>query len=103
MYQRIITKTVKNMLAEASIVLIQGPRQAGKSSLVKEICQADPKYEYRSLDIASDYEFAKSNPGNFLRRKNHLIIDEVLRVPELITEIKSCVNEDPLTWKIHPH
>ena len=99
MYQRIITKTVKNMLAEASIVLIQGPRQAGKSSLVKEICQADPKYEYRSLDIASDYEFAKSNPGNFLRRKNHLIIDEVLKVPELISEIKSCVNEDPLPGK----
>ena len=99
MYHRIVTEPVTNALATNSIVLVQGPRQVGKTTLVRAINQTEPKYEFCSLDVASELELAKSNPANFLRRKNYLIIDEVLRAPELINEIKNCVNEDPLPGK----
>ena len=99
MYHRIVLATVMNAMLDNPIVFIQGPLQVGKTSFVRNITQTYPQYDYCSLDIVSEFELAKSNPGNFLRRKNRLIIDEVLKVPELISEIKNCVNEDPLPGK----
>ncbi len=99
MYQRILLASVMNAMLDNPIVFIQGPLQVGKTSFVRNITQTYPQYDYCSLDIVSEFELAKSNPGNFLRRKNRLIIDEVLKVPELISEIKNCVNEDPLPGK----
>lgn len=78
------------------VVLIQGPRQTGKSFLVKNLLPDKIKKEYRTLDLASVKMFASENPDTFIRENEPetiLIIDEAQKVPLLFDSIKAYVDE----------
>lgn len=78
------------------IVSIQGPRQVGKSYLVKNLLpQEIDSLDYVSLDQRDHRSFALSNPHSFLKQsqKKHLAIDEVQKAPDLFDEVKSIVDE----------
>ena len=64
-----------------------GPRQSGKSTLAKYLL---PGAAYASLEDLDEREFARSDPRGFLKRlANGGIIDEIQKLPELISYLQS--------------
>lgn len=75
------------------VVLITGPRQAGKTTL----CQAAfPDRAYVSLEALDNRDFAHSDPRGFLAEYRHgAIIDEIQQVPELTSYLQGEVDSEP--------
>ncbi len=74
------------MLSQFKVVLVTGPRQVGKSTLLKNELK---DFDYVTLDDMSELELARTDPATFF--KNHslpLVIDEVQYAPELFRYIK---------------
>ncbi|OFX09308.1 MAG: hypothetical protein A2516_01025 [Alphaproteobacteria bacterium RIFOXYD12_FULL_60_8] len=81
-------------LSASPVVFLNGPRQAGKSTLVKEIAQQDFPAEYVTFDSAIQIAAATSSPESYLReRKGALILDEVQLVPDVFRALKMVVDE----------
>ena len=75
------------------VVLLTGARQCGKTTLARKL--ASPETEYRTLDDGTMRAAAEADPSGFVRHDGAmLIIDEVQRVPALLTAIKQVVDED---------
>jgi predicted AAA+ superfamily ATPase len=91
MIKRKILNELKVLLKEFPVVTVLGPRQAGKTTLVKDFLSG---YEYSNLEDPSIRDFAKSDPKAYLAQfKGKVIIDEVQRVPELLSYIQLIVDE----------
>jgi uncharacterized protein len=88
------TRAVEEALTDTRVVLVNGARQAGKSTLVAQLGAARGA-EWRSLDRALHREAARYDPTGFVAAKGLLVIDEVQRVPELLLAIKEEVDTDP--------
>jgi len=94
MYQRNLTAAIETALQDTPVVLLHGPRQAGKSTLVQSIA-ADRELAYVTLDDATALSAAKSDPEGFIAGlKDGVVIDEVQRADELLLAIKSEVDRD---------
>ncbi len=76
-----------------SIVTVLGPRQSGKTTLCKK---AFPRLEYRTLEDPDIRLLAQTDPRRFLDslRQAGAILDEVQRVPDLLSYIQGVVDED---------
>lgn len=73
------------------VLAITGPRQSGKTTLLKELF---PKYTYISLENPDNFSFASSDPKAFLEMYNdQVILDEVQKTPELFSYLQSIVDE----------
>ena len=96
MYQRNVKKKVTTALKDTPVIMLAGPRQCGKTTLVKQIMEQD--WIYVTLDDVNQLEFAKSDPLGFIRyfSDRRIIIDEVQRVPELFLPIKQSIDENRL-------
>lgn len=84
--KRHITETLIKMLRQFKVVLVTGPRQVGKSTLLKTELK---DFEYVTLDDMAELEIAQKDPSLFF--KNHslpLVIDEVQYAPQLFKYIK---------------
>ncbi|HZJ86626.1 MAG TPA: AAA family ATPase [Erysipelothrix sp.] len=80
-------EVLKKMLNSFKVVLVTGPRQVGKTTLIKHVLK--DAYSYVTLDDINELQVAKSDPGLFfLNNPGKLIIDEVQNAPELFKEIK---------------
>lgn len=91
MIERDITKELLQQLQEFPVVTILGPRQAGKTTLVKKVLTG---YSYVSLEDPETRERALTDPKGFLREyDNKVIFDEVQRVPQLLSYIQGIVDE----------
>ena len=91
--QRWQSDTIRNLVNERRILLLNGPRQCGKTTLSKHLDLGNA--EYRTLDDATLREAAEVDPHSFVKHdKDMLIIDEVQRVPSLLPAIKQTVDED---------
>lgn len=74
------------------VVTLTGPRQSGKTTLVREVF---PEHAYVSLEAPDWRQFAQDDPRGFLGQySGGLILDEVQRVPELLSYIQGMVDED---------
>lgn len=83
---------LKTLLGEYPVVTILGPRQAGKTTLAKETL---PDFEYRNLEAPDERLFAQEDPRGFLARlKGPVILDEIQRVPELLSYIQPRVDAE---------
>lgn len=92
MIERSMTGILKEYISWFPIVALIGPRQSGKSTLVK---QTFPTYDYIDLDDPTTFELVQSDPmGVLIHRKKHLIIDEAQRVPDLFKTIKVLSDND---------
>ncbi len=90
MIQRAISEKVKQLAGNFPIVTITGPRQSGKSTLLK--CEF-PEYRYVSLENPDVRQFALKDPNGFIKTyDNHVIIDEAERVPELFSYLQTHVD-----------
>ena len=90
----IIGRTLSEKLLQLSsqypIVTLTGPRQSGKSTLLRN---AFPQYKYLSLEDLDIREFARTDPRGFLSNySEQVIIDEAQRVPALLSYLQTHVD-----------
>ncbi len=92
MIKRTISDSIKKSINQVPVVTILGPRQAGKTTLVKALF---PEYTYVNLEDKVTRELAKNDYiGFFYKYPEPMIIDEVQRVPELLSAIQVKVDEN---------
>lgn len=96
MYRRYIATPVIEALKDTPVVLINGARQTGKSTLCRQLVEeGDFDGRFTTMDDPTILAAAKTDPLGFLQDLgDHVIIDEVQRVPELFLSIKKLVDED---------
>lgn len=87
--------TVQAALEDTRVVLVNGARQAGKSTLASVLADASPGSDWRSLDQPQWLSAAQQDPGGFVQHDGLLIIDEIQRAPELFLPIKHEVDTNP--------
>ena len=92
LYPRRDTQRVRTALADTPVVLLNGPRQSGKTTLARDLLGADRVF--RSLDDASTLAAAVADQTGFIRNTQRLTIDDVQRAPALLRAIKKAVDED---------
>jgi len=91
---RFIQDRVEEALADTPVVLIHGPRQSGKTTLARHVGK-QKEYAYYSFDDVGVRSAAKDDPAGFIAGlPDRVILDEVQRVPELISTIKLAVDRD---------
>lgn len=93
MVPRRIASLVKKRAREYPVITLTGPRQSGKTTL----CQAlFPRLPYRNLESADHRHFAMEDPRGFLvEMRDGAILDEIQRVPELVSYLQEEVDRDP--------
>ena len=89
---RVASRRIETALSDTPVVLVVGPRQAGKSTLVRQF--SGPERPYLTLDDETVRESARFDPSGFVRQLDLAIIDEVQRAPELLISLKKAVDED---------
>jgi len=91
MYPRLLTRLVRESLADAPAVYLQGARQVGKSTLARLF----PERRYLTLDNATTLASCGADPEGFLAGlAGTATLDEVQRVPSLTLAIKRAIDED---------
>ncbi len=88
--KRDMEKTIIELSKEYSCILLTGPRQVGKSTLLSHI---SPSRETVTLDDLQERILAKTDPEMFLKmHKPPVLIDEVQYAPELFSYIKMAID-----------
>jgi len=92
LYPRPLVTVLRNALADTPVVCLTGPRQSGKTTLVRAMMPERPFY---SLDHAPYLSAARADPAGFVAAlPAEVTIDEVQRAPELLPAIKLSVDRD---------
>ena len=98
MLKRNIEPLVLTALADTPVVLVNGARQTGKSTLVRSLAESAHPARYLTLDDATVLSAARHDPSGFLSGLEtsavSVVIDEVQRAPELFLAIKASVDRD---------
>jgi len=90
--ERAISGKLTSIVQSFPVVFLTGPRQSGKSTLLKHLFLE--KFEYVNLEEKDTRDFAKEDPRGFLNSfKSSVIIDEAQRAPDLFSYIQSKVDE----------
>lgn len=95
MYRRNIEAAILSALTDTPVVLLNGSRQTGKSTLVKHLAEGDHPSRYLTLDDATMLAAARHDPAGFIGGVGGpIIIDEIQRAPELFIAIKESVDRN---------
>ncbi len=94
---RYLEEHVRRLSRSFPVVLLTGPRQAGKTTLLRHLAAAeDPPRRYVTLDEIGPQTMASEDPELFLQRyPPPVVIDEVQQVPHLIARLKPVVDRRP--------
>lgn len=91
MFSRKLSSKLLDLSSQYPIVTLTGPRQSGKTTLLRAIF---PEYSYVNLEFPDDRKFALTDPRNFLSSLGEkAIIDEAQYVPDLFSYIQGIVDE----------
>ena len=96
---RYISRHMENRILELSrsysAILLTGPRQAGKTTMLRELAKKENLgRKYMTLDDLTERDMAKNDPTLFLQlHQPPVLIDEVQYAPELFTYIKIHIDE----------
>jgi len=92
---RAITPRLLTALTDTPAVMLVGPRQAGKSTLVQSLADGPHPARYLSLDDLGTLDAARRDPVGLIDSADGpLIIDEIQRAPELLLPIKVAIDRD---------
>ena len=92
-----LNRTIEGIIKEASqyfsVISVTGPRQSGKSTLLKYLFPDVPRYSLKDVNVR---EFAEHDPIAFLHQHpGGMFIDEVQKVPQLLAYIQGIVDDNP--------
>lgn len=91
---RNLEKVVHQVTKEYPVVLVTGPRQVGKTTMLQKLMEGTDR-SYVTLDDLNERNIAKTDPELFLQmHKPPILIDEVQYAPELFTYIKIHVDRE---------
>lgn len=91
MYKRLLSIQLIDSLKYYPVLTLLGPRQSGKTTLVRALFS---EFDYQSLEDPDIREMASSDPRGFLRQlSRNVILDEIQRVPDLTSYIQTIVDE----------
>ncbi len=86
MYKRQMAEELRAMANQYPVVTVTGPRQSGKTTLVKDVF---PEKPYANLESLQTFQFAEVDPIGFLDSyPDGAVIDEIQRCPKLLSEIQ---------------
>lgn len=92
MIARAIEGELRNQLAEFPVVTVLGPRQAGKTTLVRATL---PDYDYITLEDPETRTIAMEDPKALLAKYRHQVIfDEIQRAPHLLSYLQGMVDDE---------
>lgn len=92
MIRRTLETTLKQVARQYPVVTLTGPRQSGKTTLVRA---ALPRHEYASLEEPDVREYALADPRGFLAQfTGRVILDEVQRAPDLFSYLQTVVDRE---------
>lgn len=94
MIERSLNIKIDTLIKSFPVVALIGPRQSGKTTLVKNLFK---DFTYQNLEAPDTRLFAESDPRTFLEpayKDKGLIIDEAQRVPELFSYLQVIVDEN---------
>lgn len=90
MIYRDLSDKIKQLSEKFPIITLTGPRQSGKSTLLKHIF---PEYKYVSLENPDMRQFATDDPNGFIKTFDyHVIIDEAERAPSLFSYLQTHID-----------
>lgn len=92
LYPRRIEPRIAEAMLDTPVVLLAGPRQAGKTTLVRQM--AGKGLRYLTLDDELTLLSAREDPVGMIRSLDRAVIDEIQRAPQLLLAIKKSVDED---------
>lgn len=91
MISRTAEALARQYTSQYPVLLITGPRQSGKTTLSQMLFADKP---YANLEALNTREFAQSDPVGFLNQyPDGVVLDEVQRVPQLLSEIQVRVDK----------
>jgi len=91
MIKRALAPKIRQTAKQFPIVTLTGPRQSGKTTLVQATFK---QYEYISLELPDQRDFALEDPRGFLEQiQSPVILDEIQRAPELFSYIQVLVDQ----------
>jgi hypothetical protein len=91
---RQIRPQLVDALSSARIACLLGPRQSGKSTLVRAVAAAEHPARYVTMDDPVTLALAREDPTSFVAGAERLAIDEIQRAPGLMLAIKQVVDTD---------
>ncbi len=92
--KRNLEPILRQTAGQSPVLTVTGPRQSGKTTLVKAVFQ---NHTYVNLESHDNRAFARENPRGFLKQfQDGVIIDEVQYVPELLSYIQTIVDDNPV-------
>ncbi len=90
---RSMEKVITEAAAYFSVISVTGPRQSGKSTMLKHLFPDFKKFSLKDLNVR---DFAQNDPVAFLNQTNEgMFIDEVQKVPDLLEYIQGIVDDNP--------
>ena len=92
LFPRFAAELVTTALKDTPVVMVTGPRQCGKTTLVRDLIASNR--EFITLDDDTVLASARSDPTGLVRGLNRTTIDEVQRAPDLLRAIKRSVDDD---------
>lgn len=91
MIKRDIENILIKLAGQYPVVTVTGPRQSGKTTLIKHVF---PDKQYVNLETPDIRQFAVSDPRGFLNQYDNAILDEIQRTPELLSYIQPIIDEN---------
>ena len=90
--KRHLEATIEKLSSCCKVLLVTGPRQVGKTTLLRKLAEGNRTYV--TMDDINVRSLAMTEPGLFLQRyKPPLLIDEIQLAPKLLPYIKMYVDE----------
>jgi predicted AAA+ superfamily ATPase len=89
--ERHLAGPIREALQDTPAILVNGPRQSGKTTLVQQLAGA---MRYFTLDNPNTLATAQADPVGFVETLDRAIIDEIQRAPQLMLALKQSIDQD---------
>ncbi len=90
--ERFLANKIGTLMEMLPCVAVIGPRQCGKSTLVRAVY---PDWKYYDLEWPDDYQLITSDPlAFFSRQREKTIIDEAQQFPDLFKVLRGVIDQD---------